>query len=179
MYSAGCISLEFSCCSRWLLIARGDSLIDTLFIGCLTANGSKEADLYACLLEGSTRFNDNSIYDSRSQLVKLNCKNYECFFLILQNGLVIPISLACKAPENLISSQEYTLLVSVSDSRIASLPLPHQKVTTVQNKIGTAATLSVAPSPAPIEEKQLIAGTVIMQSRTYIAPNLRPPMSDA
>ena len=76
---------------------------------------------------------------------------------------MIPISLACKAPENLTASQEYTLLVSVSDSRIASLPLPHQKVTTIQNKISTSAALSVAPPSAPIEEKQLIAGTELMQ----------------
>jgi hypothetical protein len=109
-----------------------------------------------------TEFNDNSINDAQSQLLKLNCKNDECYLLISQNGLVIPISLACKAPENLTASLEYTLLVSVADHRVGSLPLPPQKVTTIQNKISTSAALSVAPPTAPIEEKQLIAGTALI-----------------
>jgi hypothetical protein len=109
-----------------------------------------------------TEINDYLINDAQSQLLKLNCKYDECYLLISQNGLVIPISLACKAPENLTASLEYTLLVSVADQRVGSLPLPPQKVTTIQNKISTSAVLSVAPPTAPIEEKQLIAGTELM-----------------
>ena len=109
-----------------------------------------------------TEIYDYSINDAQSQLHKLNCKNDECYLLIPQNGLVIPISLACKAPENLAASLEYTLLVSVTDQRAGSLPLPPQKVTTIQNKISTSAALSVAPPTAPIEEKQLIAGTALI-----------------
>lgn len=108
-----------------------------------------------------TEINDYSINDAQTQLHKLNCKNDECYLLTSQNGLVIPISLACKAPENLAASLEYTLLVSVADQRVGSLPLPPQKVTTIQNKISTSA-LSVAPPTAPIEEKQLIAGTTLI-----------------
>jgi hypothetical protein len=43
-----------------------------------------------------------------------------------ENGLVIPISLACKAPESLSDAVEYSLLIS-GDSA-SDLPVPPQKV---------------------------------------------------
>ena len=78
--------------------------------------------------------------------------------LLSQNGLVIPISLACRAPETLSATNEYTLLVSVSDVYNENQPAPQQKAAIASGKLSSSTVLSVAPPPAPIEEKQLIAG---------------------
>lgn len=71
---------------------------------------------------------------------------------------MIPISLACRAPETLSATNEYTLLVSVSDASNENQPAPQQKAAIASGKLSSSTVLSVAPPPAPIEEKQLIAG---------------------
>jgi hypothetical protein len=71
---------------------------------------------------------------------------------------VIPISLACRAPETLSAACEYTLLVSVVDAPAPNLPIPPQRAVNDSNKFSSSTALSVLPPTAPIEEKQLIAG---------------------
>ena len=77
-----------------------------------------------------------------------------------QNGLVIPISLACRAPESLSIGCEYTLLVCVAESAPNDLPVPPRDFSVVPKNIpaSTSTALSVAPPAPPADEKQLIAG---------------------
>lgn len=73
---------------------------------------------------------------------------------------MIPISLACRAPESLSIGCEYSLLVCVAESTTSDLPVPPKDVSAVsKNILGSSSTaLSVAPPVPPAEEKQLIAG---------------------
>ena len=86
-----------------------------------------------------------------------------------QNGLVIPISLACRAPESLSIGCEYSLLVCVAESAPVDLPVPPKDVPVASmNILGSSSTvLSVAPPVPPAEEKQLIAGNSPKQTRLF------------